>query len=105
MESLNDMLPELTENYGLKIYAISVDDSRTMNKVKPYVSGKGWELEVLLDVNGDFKRGMNVNLVPHYFIFDASDHLVCQKSGFSPGDEDQILELLENLKNGDINDN
>jgi hypothetical protein len=31
------------------------------------VNGKGWEYEVLLDANSEFKRAMNVNAIPHTF--------------------------------------
>src|ERR1035437_1110888 len=46
---------------GVKLIAISIDDSRNSNKVAPYVNGKGWEYEEYLDINSDFKRALGVN--------------------------------------------
>jgi hypothetical protein len=79
----------------LKIFAVSVDDTRSSSKVKPLVNGKGWEFDVYLDPNEDFKRAMNVNLTPHYFIFDGGQNLIWQKVGFLQGDEVEIQEVLE----------
>ena len=71
-------LNAISENYadwqtetGVKLIAISIDDARNMEKVGPYVNGKYWEYEVLLDPNGDFKRAMNVNNVPHIFLING----------------------------------
>jgi hypothetical protein len=50
---------------GVKLIAISIDDSRSMARVAPYVSGQSWDYDVYLDPNGDLKRAMNVQNVPH----------------------------------------
>ena len=53
---------------GVKIIAISTDDARNSSKVPAFVNGRAWDFEVYLDPNGDFKRAMNVNNVPHVFV-------------------------------------
>ena len=37
------------EETGVKIYAITIDDQRTVNSVKPYVNSVAWEYEILSD--------------------------------------------------------
>lgn len=34
---------------GVKLIAVSIDDARSMARVKPYVSGQDWDYEVYLD--------------------------------------------------------
>ena len=85
---------------GVKLVAVSIDDARNMAKVKPYVDGKGWEYDVLLDPNGDFKRALGVNNVPHTFLADAKGNIVWQHSGYSPGDEEELRELVEKVAEG-----
>jgi len=82
------------------LIAISIDDSRNFGKVAPYVNGKGWEYEVYIDPNGDFKRALNVNNVPHTFLIDKDGYIVWQHNSYSEGDEDELYEKLKLLKAG-----
>lgn len=97
-------LNAIAENYadwqketGVKIVAVSIDDARNMDKVKPYVLGKNWEYEVLLDPNGDFKRAMNVNNVPHLFILNNEKKIVYQQNSAAPGDDEKLYELIKKV--------
>ena len=94
LSSLNDRYEEWKEQTGVKIYAVSVDDSRASYTVKPFVDGQGWEFEVLLDPNQTLKRCMNVNGVPHTFVFNGQGELVGQKLLYSEGDEDEIFKMI-----------
>ena len=101
-------LNAIAENYtdwqketGVKIYAVSIDDARNMDKVKPYVDGKNWEFEVLLDPNSDFKRAMNVQNVPHIFIVNGKGEIVYQQNSAAPGDDEKLLEMVKKLAKGE----
>ena len=88
------------QDHGLKLFAISIDDPRTRANVLPMVKGRGWEYAFFLDENGDFRRSMGVNNVPHTFILDGAGRIVHQHTTFSDGMEwemfDMLLELLNN---------
>ncbi len=86
---------------GVKLVAVSIDDARNVEKVGPYVNGKNWEYEVLLDPNGDFKRAMNVNNVPHIFLLDGNGDIVWQQNSSAPGDEEKIYELVKKVAKGE----
>ena len=90
---------------GVKIVAVSVDDSKTMFNVAPFVNGKGWEYEFYLDPNGDFKRAMNVNMIPHTFIINSDKEIVWQHVSYTEGDELQYIEVVKNILREQINDN
>lgn len=87
---------------GVKIIAVSIDDSRNMDKVPTYVNGQAWEYEVYLDPNGEFKRAMNVNNVPHTFLLNGNLEVVWQHNSYSPGDEYQLYELVQKVAAGEI---
>ncbi len=55
-----------------KVIAVSIDQAQNINKVKPLVDGEGWEYEVLLDPNSEFRRAMGVEMIPHVFIIDGA---------------------------------
>lgn len=95
--SLAEVYDEWQEETGVKIIAVSVDDSRTSNNVLPFISGKGWEFDFYLDTNGDFKRAMNVNLIPHTFIINGKGEVVWQHTSFSEGGELEMLEIIKGL--------
>lgn len=89
------------EETGLKVYAISIDDTKSSSRVAPFVNGRAWEFEVLLDINSDFKRAMNVINVPHSFILDKNGKVVWQHTSYAPGDEDEIYEIIQKLASGE----
>ncbi|MFZ4465232.1 MAG: TlpA family protein disulfide reductase [Bacteroidales bacterium] len=95
LDAFNEHYAEWQEETGVKIYAVSIDDSRSTAKVQPLVSGKGWEFDVLLDVNSDFKRAMNVNMIPHTFLLDGQGNIVSQHTSYFEGAE---LELYKKVK-------
>jgi peroxiredoxin len=98
LNTINDMYIDWQEETGVKLIAVSVDDERTKNRVVPYVDSKSWEYEILLDSNGDFKRAMGVNNVPHTFVIDGNGKIVYSHNNYAPGDEyelyDKVLELV-----------
>ncbi len=100
LNAINDEWPDWEET-GVKIYAVSIDNSRSVNSVQPYVYGQDWPFEVLLDVNSEFRRAMNVNNVPHVFLFDGEGNLVNQHTAYNPGDEEELLELVKKLAAGE----
>jgi peroxiredoxin len=86
---------------GVKIYAISIDDARNAARIAPFVNGKGWPYEILLDQNGDFKRQLNVNTIPHTFLLDAKGKVVWQHNSYNEGDEDHLFELIRQVAKGE----
>ena len=92
--ALDEVYADWRDETGVKIYSVSIDDSRSTAKVKPFVEGKGWDFEVLLDVNKDLARAMNVNNPPYTFLFDGQGHLVYQHSGYFEGAENDLYEEI-----------
>ena len=82
---------------GVQLIAISIDDARSSTRVEPYINAQGWEYMVLLDPNGDYKRAMNVNNVPHTFLVNGSGKIVWDHNKYSPGDEEELYEELLKL--------
>ena len=98
LEAINDVYDEWVDETCVVLYAISVDDSREQHKIAPLVNSKGWEFEVLLDPNSDFKRAMNVIFTPHTFLLYGKGEVVWQASTYIEGDEEEIYEQLIKLE-------
>lgn len=99
--NISEVYDEWVEETGVKLVAVSIDDSRNVQKVAPYVNSQSWEYLVLLDENADFKRAMNVNNVPHTFLIDGKGNIVWQHNSYSEGDENELYELVKKLAKGE----
>jgi thiol-disulfide isomerase/thioredoxin len=86
---------------GMKLIAVSIDDSRSSSQVKTLVNGKSWDYEILLDQNSEFKRAMNVNAIPHTFIVNGNGEVVWQHTTFSEGSELELIKLIRKLNAGE----
>jgi len=100
-DAINEVYEEWVEETGVKMYAVSIDNARSSNRVLPTVNGRSWEFEVLLDPNSDFKRVMNVNVPPHTFILNGNGDVVWQHVGYLEGDEQEYIEIVEKVINGE----
>jgi len=94
LNTIADEYADWQDETGVKLVAISIDDARNMQKVAPFINGKGWEYEVYVDPNGDMKRLMNVLSVPHTFLLDADRQVVYSHNSYSPGDEQELYEKI-----------
>lgn len=98
LTNIADLYDEWKEKYNLQIVAVSIDDSRSTTKVKPYVDGQRWDYDVLLDVNQDLKRGLNIQSVPFTVLVNDKGKVVYTHSGYIDGDEFVLEEEIQKLK-------
>lgn len=97
LNTIHDLYPEWQEEKGVTLIAVSVDDQKTVRSVPMYVNSKSWEYVVLLDTNGDFKRLMGVNSIPHTFLIDQEGNIVYSHNNFTYGDEIILDEMINKL--------
>ena len=57
----------------------------------------GWEFDVLLDPNSDFKRALGVNLIPHAIVCDGNGKIVQTHSGYTEGGEEHLIEEVRKI--------
>lgn len=95
--AIADEYEDWVEETGVKLYAISIDDAKTSARVAPFVKGKGWEYTVLLDVNSDFKRAMNVSDVPYLCILNGDGEIVWQHTSYAQGGEEEVYQIIKSL--------
>lgn len=96
LKAIDEVYPDWVEETGVKIYAVSLDAAQDEMKVKPFVENKGWEYEILLDPNGDFKNQMGVTDPPHVFVVDGNGNVVWNHQGYVDGSEEEIFEAVKN---------
>jgi cytochrome c biogenesis protein CcmG, thiol:disulfide interchange protein DsbE len=100
LDAIHENYSDWTKETGVKLIAISIDDARSVGKVGPEVKMKGWDFEVYIDENQDFKRAMNVNNVPFTFIVDGNGKIVWKHNSYTEGDEIKLYENVKKLISG-----
>lgn len=101
LTAISEQYEEWQKETGVKVIAVSTDDSRNMARVQPFVNSRSWDYEIYLDPNGDFKRALNVNNIPHTFLVNGKGEIVWQHNSYTPGDEEELYELVKKLAKGE----
>jgi thiol-disulfide isomerase/thioredoxin len=97
LNNIAEVYEEWQDETSVKLVAISIDDTRSMMRVAPYVNASEWEYEVYLDPNSELKRAMGVSTVPHTFLLNGKNEIVWQHKGYVDGDENELLEQIEKI--------
>lgn len=95
--AINDVYEDWVDETGVKVYAISIDDSKTAARVAPFVNGKGWDFEILQDINSDLKRALNIVDIPYLCILNGNGEIVYKHTSYAPGSEEEVYEIVKGL--------
>lgn len=95
LNAIKEVYPDWQDETGVKVIAVSIDEAQNAQKVKPLVSRLGWDYDVLLDTNSEFKRQMGVSDPPHVFVIDGAGNIVWNHQGYVDGGEEEILEAVK----------
>lgn len=100
LENLEESWIEQVRDFGVNLVSVCVDSPGMWVKIKPYVSGKGWEFDTYVDANGDLKRALGITTTPYTILLDGDQNIKCRYPGYCSGDEtqicDKIIHCLEN---------
>ena len=83
---------------GFKVLSINTDNSRTINRVKPFVKSKKYSFPILNDPKSLFFRKLGGKVCPYTVLVDHKGNIVKKHSGYNPGDEvkleKEILDMI-----------
>jgi len=96
LDAINEVYPDWQDETGVKLVAVSTDDERSKNRIKPMVNGRGWEFDVYHDYKGELKQKLNFFAVP-YLIIIHKGKIVYSKSSYTPGSEEKLFEIIRKL--------
>lgn len=97
LKAIHEEYADWQDETGMKLIVVSIDEAQNAERVKTTIDGRGWEYEVILDPNGEFKRQMGVQNPPHTFIVDANGNIVWNHQGYTDGCEEEIIEKIREL--------
>ncbi len=96
MPHLENIHKEFAEK-GLQTYAISIDNTRSKAKIKPFIKGKGYTFGVLLDTDQEVRKLFGGNVVPLTLLISKQGEILYRHLGYVPGDEDNLRKEVEAL--------
>lgn len=97
LKAINEVYSDWQKETGVKIFAISIDQAQNINKVKPLADEYGWEYDILLDPNSDFKRALGVQMIPYTLICDGNGNIVYKHNGYTDGAENELIDKVRAL--------
>lgn len=97
LDAIAEVYEDWQQETGVKLITVSIDQGQNINKVKPLVDNHGWEYEVLLDANGDFKRALGIQMIPYVLIVDGSGNIVYKHNGYTDGAEEELINKVREL--------
>ncbi len=99
LTAISEVYEEWQEETGVKLIAVSIDQAQNINKVKPLVDEHGWEYDVLLDPNSDFRRALGIQMIPFTLIVDGKGKIVYKHNGYTDGAESELIEKVREIVN------
>ena len=97
LDAIAEVYEDWQQETGVKLITVSIDQGQNINKVKPLVDNHGWEYEVLLDANGDFKRALGIQMIPYVLIVDGNGNIVYKHNGYTDGAEEELINKVRAL--------
>jgi peroxiredoxin len=83
---------------GLQVFAVSIDSPKSQSRVKPFIAGRKFTFPVLLDPGQDvFAKLQGKGSVPYVVVLDAEGRIRYRHTGYRPGDEKELEEVVVGL--------
>ena len=96
MKKVKKLYKEFSDD-GVQFLAISVDDPKTVGRVKSFVKSHRYPFKVLLDTNNEVIRMFQGNVPPFTVVIGKNGKIVYTHVGYRRGDEKKLKEVIQNL--------
>ena len=97
LDAISEVYADWQAETGVKIFAVSIDQAQNIQKVKPLVNNHGWEYDVLLDPNSDFRKALGAQMIPFVVVCDGKGNIVYRHNGYTDGAEEELINKVREL--------
>jgi cytochrome c biogenesis protein CcmG/thiol:disulfide interchange protein DsbE len=96
MKELDDVYHKFKDD-GLEILAISIDDPKSLARVKSFIKSRNYPFKVLLDTNSEVMQLFQAKNPPYTVLLNPEGIIFYTHSGYRKGDEKIVEEKIELL--------
>ncbi|HSZ87202.1 MAG TPA: hypothetical protein VK787_14310 [Puia sp.] len=98
LNAINTHYDNWKETVKFKLMAISIDEGKIANRVRPTAIGNGWTFNIFIDINGDLRKALSSSNLPQSFII-KNGKVVYQQSGYEAGTENYLFQKIVQFSN------
>jgi len=99
LNAINANYEKWKSSIHFKMLAVSVDEGKSVSRVRPTVNMNGWVFDVYTDINGDLQKALNSNNLPQSMII-KNGKVLYRQSGFQKGTENYLFQKIIAISEG-----
>ncbi|RAP32619.1 hypothetical protein DID75_04475 [Candidatus Marinamargulisbacteria bacterium SCGC AG-410-N11] len=96
MKAIKSFYPNFKEQ-GLQVLSVSIDDIYTTSQITRVVRRYRFPFTIIKDTDQSLFKKMGGQNIPYSFIIDQQGKIRYQHTGYSPGDDKQLIKILTSL--------
>jgi hypothetical protein len=97
LNSINTNLEHWQSLLPFRFMAVSVDEGKLANRLRPVYNQNSWTFEAYSDLYGDLRKAMHSNNLPQSMILYKNE-IIYEQSGWTAGTENYLIQKLLSMK-------
>jgi hypothetical protein len=97
LNSINVNLEHWQSLLPFRFMAVSVDEGKLANRLRPVYNQNSWTFEAYSDPYGDLRKALHSNNLPQSMIVYKND-IIYEQSGWTGGTENYLIQKLLSMK-------
>jgi len=97
LNSINANLEHWQSLKPFRFMAVSVDEGKAANRLRPVYNQNGWTFEAYTDLYGDLRKALHSNNLPQSMIVYKNE-VIYEQSGWTSGTENYLIQKLVSMK-------
>jgi hypothetical protein len=97
LNSINANLEHWQSLLPFRFMAVSVDEGKLANRMRPVYNQNSWTFEAYSDLYGDLRKALHSNNLPQSMIVYKNE-IVYEQSGWTVGTENYLIQKLLSMK-------
>jgi cytochrome c biogenesis protein CcmG, thiol:disulfide interchange protein DsbE len=97
LNSINASLEHWQSMTSFRFMAVSVDEGKAANRLRPVYNQNGWTFEAYSDIYGDLRKALHSNNLPQSLIIYKNE-IIYEQSGRTEGTENYLIQKLLSMK-------
>lgn len=97
LNSINANLEHWQSLLPFRFMAVSVDEGKLANRLRPVYNQNSWTFEAYSDLYGDLRKALHSNNLPQSMIVYKNE-IIYEQSGWTGGTENYLFQKLLSMK-------